>query len=259
MILHRSVSIKELQILLNEGVIKGNYNITNERQSTASCNQAVVSAFVGDVWWIDKRHEILLLLDIPEARLTFGIGDYWASANFDKTHIWSGRRGDNHYYIKEAYFQYYTIHEVMTVGIEFTDEYKHLYNMLKTYDKNIVSKDWLIKQTKNKAINTNLKVNPANKNKAPKISLGLTSSLILAEIKNYIKGAYEKGNKLHVYVNIGDKKHIIYMDGRRLPDYKYIQSVNIITISRLNGNELCKKQFDVNENIVQTVNDYVYK
>lgn len=127
MLLIRCIGIYEFYELLKGNNIQGRYNIGNEVQSTGVGNNKVC-AFVDEVYWLDKKHKMVAILNIPEDRLSFGTGDYWAAKSFAKTHVWSGRKGSVQYFIREAYFDSYNITDVVSLSLPFhTDRYMTMY------------------------------------------------------------------------------------------------------------------------------------
>lgn len=119
MILRRSIGDTEMYALLHGDVIKGRYNIANEGQSSCHKKGNFVCFFVDDYWWIDtKSHRFCITVDIPEDRLSFGEGIYYAAASMAKTHIWSGKRGNELYVLKEAYVKKYSIKDVVSFAID---------------------------------------------------------------------------------------------------------------------------------------------
>lgn len=115
--LRRSISDIELRQLLEGRDITGRYNIANEKQSQSKIKTPVIQAFEAEVWWTDRYHRHLVILEVPESRIKRGVGDYWASKEFAKTHIWTGRTGSEHYYIPEAYLTDYSIKDVRCIGL----------------------------------------------------------------------------------------------------------------------------------------------
>jgi hypothetical protein len=110
----RSIGEAELRMLLSGSVVNGKYNCSTESQNSNK-DKNVVCFFVDDVKWQDKAHKFFIICDIPASRLKFGVGEYWAAKTMAKTNIWTGRRGDTLYGIREAYIQSYSIADVKAI------------------------------------------------------------------------------------------------------------------------------------------------
>ena len=111
MLLYRSIGEKELFSLLRGEVIQGRYNCNTEVQTTSK--EKNVCCFYVDLFrWKDSQHKFLIVVDIPEKYLSFGIGEYWASNETRKTKTWTGRNGSELYKIREAYVYSYSIKDV---------------------------------------------------------------------------------------------------------------------------------------------------
>lgn len=115
MLLYRSIGEKELRNLFQEdGKILGQYNCKIEGQN--NCNSSATCCFfVDEILWKDANHRFMIVVDIPEDYLTFGIGTYFAAKSLAKTKIWSGRDGSEIYKLREAYINSYKISQVKEV------------------------------------------------------------------------------------------------------------------------------------------------
>lgn len=127
--LNRSISISELNALLTGEVIYGRYNLSTEKQSTCDKDN-MFSFYIADYWWIDSSHRFSIIVDIPDNRLSYGLGTYYASKSFEKTHIWSGRRGKVEYQVLEYYCESYSINDVLFIsGLDsFNKSYQKYYS-----------------------------------------------------------------------------------------------------------------------------------
>lgn len=127
MLLHRCMSEREFLSLLKGEIIYGMYDIGSEPQSSGTM-QSAVSFYVDDVWWVDKVHKIFAIVELPDCFIELGYGTYWASKEFEKTHIWTGRRGKTQYRVKEAYAPNYALNNVHMISLpNHTDSYKAMY------------------------------------------------------------------------------------------------------------------------------------
>ena len=115
MLLYRSIGEKELRNLFQEdSKILGQYNCKIEGQN--NCNSSATCCFfVDEILWKDANHRFMIVVDIPEDYLTFGIGTYFAAKSLAKTKIWSGRDGSEIYKLREAYINSYKISQVKEV------------------------------------------------------------------------------------------------------------------------------------------------
>lgn len=116
-VLQRSISDIELRSLLEGREITGRYDIASEKQSQSKVKIPVIQTFAANVWWTDVYHKHLIILEVPENRIKRGTGDYWAQKDFAKTHIWTGRTGQEHYFIPEAYLASYSLKDVKCIGL----------------------------------------------------------------------------------------------------------------------------------------------
>ena len=132
MLLYRCVGLNEMNNLIGYSgeckVIMGNYNLSTEEQSTGNMIGAI-SFFCEPYLWLDSRHKVVVICDIPEDRLQFGKGVYFAAKGFEKTKVWTGRRGSVRYELDEAYTASYSITDVkgMSVWNGFNRDYQNRY------------------------------------------------------------------------------------------------------------------------------------
>lgn len=118
MIVYRSIGSKELyQLFSGSGKINGMYNCSKEKQNTSNIGNACCF-FIDNVRWYDKNHRFFLVLDIPEEYLEFGIGEYYAGSSLAKTNVWSGRKGNTLYKIREAYSTHYNISNIKEIHVD---------------------------------------------------------------------------------------------------------------------------------------------
>lgn len=153
MILYRSIGIEEFKKLINGDNIEGRYDLSKERQSTSNLKN-VICFFTDEYWWLDKSHTICIKLDIPENRLQFGIGTYYAPKILAKTRVWSGRRGTEKYNLGEAYSLKYNIQDVIAVSLGEIQNKHRIENYLRK--KNIVLFD--IKSRHNNVSRNSVKI-----------------------------------------------------------------------------------------------------
>lgn len=135
MLLYRSIGGNELYVLLSKGIIKGQYNLSKEKQSSFDKKGLYVCFFEDEYWWLDSRHKVCVIVDIPEEKLKKGTGIYFASKNMAKTHIWSGRRGSECYELKERYAKSYSIDNVVAISLP-----NYVESSLKWYKETIKQK-----------------------------------------------------------------------------------------------------------------------
>lgn len=117
MLLYRSIGEREFDALLSNRIIEGKYNVSKEKQSSFDKEGLYVCFFEDEYWWLDSRHKVCVIVDIPKEELKEGIGIYFASKNMAKTHIWSGRRGSECYELKEKYAKSYSLDNVVAISL----------------------------------------------------------------------------------------------------------------------------------------------
>lgn len=117
MLLYRSIGTREFNALLSNKIIEGKYNLSKEKQSSFDEEGLYVCFFEDEYWWLDSRHKVCVNVDIPEEELKEGIGVYYASKNMAKTHIWSGRSGNECYKLKERYAKSYSLNNVVAISL----------------------------------------------------------------------------------------------------------------------------------------------
>lgn len=119
----RSIDHKELDLLLKGVPIKGQYNLKYEPQSTGSIENAVCF-FKNDenqspLNWCDTRHiHTAIIQNSHKRQFQNGIGIYYVSKNTLKTNIWNGRKGTTRLEFEEAYFDTYSINDIITLKID---------------------------------------------------------------------------------------------------------------------------------------------
>ena len=120
MLLHRNIGSSELIALVRDGKVHGTYDITNGHDiildNEGEQEQApVVCFFASDYWWIDDDHTYEIWVDIPDFKVTLGKGIYYANKDFDRTHVWNGRKGDIRYEVPEAYVTEYSVFDIRLI------------------------------------------------------------------------------------------------------------------------------------------------
>lgn len=135
MLLYRSIGTREFNALLSNKIIEGKYNLSKEKQSSFDEEGLYVCFFEDEYWWLDSRHKVCVNVDIPEEELKEGIGVYYASKNMAKTHIWSGRSGNECYELKERYAKSYSIDNVVAISLP-----NYVESSLKWYKETIKQK-----------------------------------------------------------------------------------------------------------------------
>lgn len=128
--LYRSIGDEEFVTLLQGRDIIGKYHSFNEREHIIKTNNAeslgnVVCFFTERIAWKDRYHKIFIEIEIPNEKLYFGTGIYYAAKSLEKTKIWSGRRGNIRYEFQEAYVEKYNSSNVRAifVGNRYADWY----------------------------------------------------------------------------------------------------------------------------------------
>lgn len=143
MILRRSIGDTEMWALLSGDTIQGRFECNKNSQCGLRKKGKYICFFVDDYWWIDNNeHRFCITVDIPEDKLIFGEGIYYAGASMKKTHIWSGKRGNEAYYLKEAYVKSYSIKDIISFAIDddsYNQEtYNHIIEKMKKHNVKIV-------------------------------------------------------------------------------------------------------------------------
>lgn len=119
----RSIGHKELDLILKGIPIKGRYNLQYEPQSTDSMENAVcffkTDKNQSPLNWRDRRHiHTVIIQNSHKKPFQNGIGIYYVSKNTLKTNVWNGRRGTTRLEFKEAYFDTYSINDIITLNID---------------------------------------------------------------------------------------------------------------------------------------------
>lgn len=183
MLLRRSIGIGEFRSLLNGDKIIGQYNLKNEHQNSFDKEGLYVCFFADDYWWIDnKAHSICVIVDIPTSRLKSGTGIYYASKNMSKTHIWSGRRGNELYELNEKYASFYSLDDVKSITLpNYTESALKVYkDKLKELNISIFERPDLV--LNNKKLKTSLSIRFQQYRDMPKTELHESFKILLKRI-----------------------------------------------------------------------------
>lgn len=211
MLLHRSLGLGEFYSLINGEKILGKYNLKKEAQNSYSKDGLFVCFFEDDYWWIGgSEHSICVIVDIPESRLKKGTGTYWASKNMAKTHIWSGRRGDELYELKERYAPYYSLKDVKSISLPDFAEHAltHYREILSQANITIMERPDLV--IKNKKLHETLSIRFKTYVGCPKTSLHESFKTYLKRICN------EKGYTGTIEISCYDSSKFCYEPDRNL-------------------------------------------
>jgi hypothetical protein len=128
---YRSISKNEFFKLLDGETIKGTFDNSQEKQTTS--NAANVVAFYKNKYrWKDARHVFFIKCKFNESDIVdTGIGTYYASKDFAKTKVWTGRRGNTEYQLDEFYVSEYNLDNVVAFDYEalslFNDDYQKMF------------------------------------------------------------------------------------------------------------------------------------
>ena len=118
---YRSISFNELDKLLNNEVIEGQFDNASEIQNDSDLSN-VVGFFKDKYAWKDSSHEILIKCSFNEDEIVgYGKGKYFASNDFAKSNIWTGRRGKVEYNLDEFYVDSYNLNNLVCL-IELNDK-----------------------------------------------------------------------------------------------------------------------------------------
>lgn len=112
--LYRSIGENELNTLLKKCPVVGKYHCSTERQNTCSLQNAVCF-FVDQFHWSDVNHKFVVVVDIPNTLLEFGVGTYYAPKSLKNTKVWTGKTGEYVYGIREAYIDNYSLNDVVEI------------------------------------------------------------------------------------------------------------------------------------------------
>ena len=129
---YRTIGRNEFYRLVDyKEVIKGNFDNSSEKQNTSSAN-GVIAFYKEPYKWFDARHNFFIKCKFNKSDIVDeGIGTYYASKDFGKTKIWTGRRGNSEYNIDEFYVSEYSLDNVVSIKYDnldlFTDDYKNEY------------------------------------------------------------------------------------------------------------------------------------
>lgn len=255
MILYRSIGIEEFNTLLRDGKCDGRYNAFKEEKSTCKQRGLVVSFFVDDVWWVDHSHNILLVLDIHDSKLSFGYGEYWASKDFNKTHIWSGRRGSAHYRVKEAYASSYNLTDVRYMSLpNHTEKYLEIYrNILNKYGISEKSYTEMLDIVKKKALNSR-----DLSYKASGAAVRITNHTLNVEILGILKETFDAkkttGKYESVYwINKGIT-YVAYFGGKQT-ESGYVRT--LIVEAYKNREKIDVMSFDINSSLITSIKSWM--
>ena len=121
----RSIGHKELDLLLKGILIEGQYNLELERQSTGNIKKAVcffeTNTETKPFEWRDKNHIHTVTIKPPHLKkgkhFQKGIGTYYVSKNTLDLGVWAGRKGSNKIKLNEAYFNNYSIYDIVELKI----------------------------------------------------------------------------------------------------------------------------------------------
>lgn len=112
--LYRSIGENELKTLLKKCPVVGKYHCSTEMQNTCGLQNAVCF-FVDEFHWSDTNHKFVVVVDIPNTLLEFGVGTYYAPKSLKNTKVWTGRTGEYVYGIREAYIDSYSLSDVVEI------------------------------------------------------------------------------------------------------------------------------------------------
>ena len=115
---YRSVGESELYALLAENPVYGKRKWDNVEESGCDLPYGAISFFLNDLKWRDPEHLIDIEVALPADTQT-GMATYWASQEFGKTGIWTGRRGNTKYDIEEAYVRCYRPEDIISMNLRF--------------------------------------------------------------------------------------------------------------------------------------------
>ncbi len=118
MVVYRSIGEEELMFLINtDNPVYGNC------RGYTGCGiqnfpYGVVSFFKENIRWKDSFHLFHITVNIPDNALSC-ISTYWASKDFGKTKVWTGREGKTEYKIEECFTRCYWPTDI--IGLEVCD------------------------------------------------------------------------------------------------------------------------------------------
>ena len=121
----RSIGHKELDLLLKGIQIEGRYNLELECQSTGNLKKAVcffeTDTETKPFEWRDKNHIHTVTIKPPHPKkgkhFQKGHGTYYVSKNTLDLGVWTGHKGSNKIKLNEAYFDNYSICDVIELKI----------------------------------------------------------------------------------------------------------------------------------------------
>ena len=110
---YRSIGLSEFYELLDNREIMGKFSNSEEKQNNSNLDN-IICFFKDKIMWKNVNHEILIKCQFNEKDIIdFGTGQYWASKDFAKTKVWTGRRGTVSYNLDEFYVKKYTLNNVI--------------------------------------------------------------------------------------------------------------------------------------------------
>lgn len=141
---YRTIGQDEFFDLVDGKDIIGRYSNSSEEQNTSNVDN-VVCFFKKPILWLDKKHEFTIKCLFKDTEVADqGQGKYYASSDFSKTNVWTGKRGKTEYNLDEVYVSKYNIDNVvafivkegMKDPLEFLEEdLKDKQNWLEIYNK----------------------------------------------------------------------------------------------------------------------------
>ena len=115
---YRSIGESELYALLAENPVYGKRKWDNRTESGCTLPYGAVSFFLNDLKWRDAEHLIDIEVALPND-MQKGMATYWAAADFAKTGIWTGRKGNTKYDIEEGYVRCYHPEDIISINLRF--------------------------------------------------------------------------------------------------------------------------------------------
>lgn len=114
-ICYRSIGDAELESLKSGKVIKSKYPLSSEPLSTGFSDN-VICFFRDRISWKDKDHKWLITAKLNNNQIDHGgTGTYFVPEIFNKTKVWSGRRGNNKVDLSEIYAISYNMDNVINI------------------------------------------------------------------------------------------------------------------------------------------------
>lgn len=104
--------------LLAENPIYGKRKWDAKTESGCTLPYGALSFFMDDFKWRDNCHIIDITVALPND-VQKGMATYLASADFGKTGIWTGRKGNTKYEIEEGYVRCYHPEDIISINLRF--------------------------------------------------------------------------------------------------------------------------------------------